>query len=248
MKAILLICIALLTQNTTAQPLDQKLTGKIRNTHSTSASQVYFGQFGDIQAAVSLQWLDDLHAVRGAIFPVSPKTGLSIQWQFIGTNHVEGEINIHIYNGKKQVATGTLNKSRKGDYLIWSGRTGADEKIHLTRELQREPAPKIESQYQGKIGTSDIHMTLDWGSDRRVTGSYKNLTSGKTYQLKGDNTFDGFIYLDEFLGDNISARIILQKKHDGKKIIWLGKTFALDGTVRLITIARESKPLTDSAK
>ena len=82
-------------------------------------------------------------------------------------------------------------------------------------------------------------MTLDWGKDRRVNGFYQSLTSGKSYQLKGDNTADGFIYLDEFSEDNISARILLEKKTIEGKLVWTGKIFNPDGRINSVTIYRE---------
>ena len=213
---------------------------RIRNTRSTQPSQVYFGEFGGVQAAVSLQWLDDIDAVRGSIFPISTDTkGIEKQWQFIGTNYVQGEIDIHIYDGGKILANGSLRKQRNGDVILWVGKTSNGEEIKIARTLQRKPAAQIKSKYRGKIGTSDVRVTLDWGKDRRVSGSYKSLTSGKTYQLRGDNTVDGFIYLDEFSGDNISGRILLEKNRVNGKLVWSGKIFNPDGRINPVTIFRD---------
>jgi hypothetical protein len=97
----------------------------------------------------------------------------------------------------------------------------------------------LKSNYLGKIGTSDVRVTLDWGKDRLVSGTYKSLTSGKTYQLRGDNTVDGFIYLDEFSGGNISARILLEKTYHNGKLVWVGKIFNPDGRINPVAIFRE---------
>lgn len=213
---------------------------RIRQARSTEASQVYFGTFGNIQAAVSLQWLDDMDAVRGSIFPVTiDSKGIEKQWQFIGTNIVQGEIDIHIYDGEKLISNGSLTKRRDGDVLRWEGRTNRGEDIIIARRLQRTPTPEVRSNYLGKIGTSDVNITLNWGKDRRVTGFYKSLASGKTYQLSGDNTVDGFIYLDEFSEDNISGRILLEKKTLNEKLVWTGKIFNPDGRINPVTIYRE---------
>jgi len=211
---------------------------RIRNHRSTSASQVYFGQFGERQAAVSLQWLSDIEGVRGSIFFIDDKE-FKTEYQFIGTNYVQGEIDIEIWHYKKLITTGSLFKQRQGDTLIWSGRTTSDENIKLGRLLQRKPAPTYKSTYSGKIGSSNVRVTLNWGSDRRVTGSYKSLTSGKTYQLSGDNTVDGFIYLDEFSKNNISARIILHKTRVNGKVAWAGRIFNPDGRINPVTIFRQ---------
>jgi len=217
----------------------QIVRNRIRNARSTEASQVYFGTFGDVQAAVSLQWIDELDAVRGAIFPVSHAKSLDRQWQFIGTNYVQGEIDIHIYDGTKLIANGSLRKERVGDSLIWTGVTSNKEEVKIGRELQRNPATKIESKYRGKIGSSEVQVTLDWESDRRVTGFYKSLASGKSYTLKGDNTVDGFIYLDEYSGDNLSGRILLEKNLLEGKLVWSGKIFNPDGRINPVVIYRE---------
>ena len=181
-----------------------------------------------------------MDAVRGSIFPITSESkGLNQQWQFIGTNFVQGEIDIHIYNGEKLISNASLRKQRKGDDLLWVGRTNRGEDIRISRTLQRKPATETRSTYQGKIGTSEVLVTLDWGKDRRVNGFYQSLTSGKSYQLKGDNTADGFIYLDEFSEDNISARILLEKKTIGGKLVWTGKIFNPDGRINSVTIYRE---------
>jgi len=213
---------------------------RIRQARSTEPSQVYFGTIGGIQAAVSLQWLDEMDAVRGAIFPVTTDSkGIAHQWQFLGTNFVQGEINIHIYDDHKLIANGFLTKHRKGDDLLWEGRTNRGEDIKISRRLQRKPATETRSTYRGSIGTSEVLMTLDWGKDRRVNGSYKSLASGKSYQLKGDNTVDGFIYLDEFSEDNLSGRVLLEKKTSDDKLVWTGKIFNPNGRVNPVTIYRE---------
>lgn len=212
----------------------------IRQARSIEPSQIYLGTFGNMRAAVSLQWLDEMDAVRGSIFPITTESkGIHQQWQFIGTNFVQGEINIHIYDGEKLIANGSLSKQRQGDDLLWVGRTNRGEDIQISRTLQRKPAAEIRSTYRGKIGTSEILMTLDWGKDRRVNGFYQSLTSGKSYQLKGDNTADGFIYLDEFSDDNISARILLEKKTRDGNLVWTGKIFNPDGRINPVTIYRE---------
>lgn len=212
---------------------------RIRNAKSTEPSQVYFGSFGKVQAAVSLQWLDDLDGVRGSIFPFSTTKSIENQWQFIGTNYVQGEINIHVFDGSDFIASGSLHKERDGDTVIWTGVTSNNEKVRITRELQRNPAPVVKSNYRGTIGTSQVQVTLNWEKDRRVTGSYKSLASGKTYQLKGDNTVDGFIYLDEFSSDNISGRILLEKTSQDGKLVWSGKIFNPDGRINPVVIYRE---------
>lgn len=226
-------------QGATFQNVGQIVRNRIRNAKSTEPSQVYFGTFGEVQAAVSLQWLDDLDAVRGAIFPVNNAKSIESQWQFIGTNHVQGEIYIHIYDGSKLIANGSLHKKRIGDTVIWQGITSNKEEVKIARELQRNPAPVVQSKYRGKIGSSDVRVTLNWGKDRRVSGSYKSLSSGKTYLLKGDNTVDGFIYLDEFSGNNISGRILLEKTRHNGKLVWSGKIFNPDNRINPVVIYRE---------
>ena len=181
-----------------------------------------------------------MDAARGAIFPISKDSkGIEQQWQFLGTNYVQGEIDIHIYDGSKLIANGSLRKHRNGDVLSWIGKTSRGEEISISRTLRRKPAAQIKSNYRGKIGTSDVRVTLDWGKDRLVSGSYKSLTSGKTYQLRGDNTVDGFIYLDEFNGGNISARILLEKTYHNGKLVWVGKIFNPDGRINPVAIFRE---------
>ncbi|MFT6181845.1 MAG: hypothetical protein ACI9NQ_001245 [Paracoccaceae bacterium] len=212
---------------------------RIRNAKSTEASQVYFGTFGEVQAAVSLQWLDDLDGVRGSIFPVSTAKSIENQWQFIGTNYIQGEIDIHVFDGSDFIASGSLHKERSGDTVIWTGITSNNEEVKITRELQRNPAPVVKSNYRGTIGSSQVQVTLNWEKDRRVTGFYKSLVSGKTYQLKGDNTVDGFIYLDEFSADNISGRILLKKTSKEEKLVWSGKIFNPDGRIDPVVIYRE---------
>ncbi len=212
---------------------------RIRKARSTAPSQFYVGQFGEIQAAVSLQWLDELDAVRGSIFPLSAQKSLDSEWQFIGTNRVQGEIEVQIYDGNKKLATGSLRKVREGDHLFWVGMTSAGDEIRINREIIRKPSKVFTSRYSGKIGNSSVEVTLNYGRDRRITGSYKSLSSGKTYQLAGDNAFKGFIYLDEFIAGNLSARILLEKAVVAGKVTWQGKIFNPDGRINPVVISKK---------
>ncbi|MDP4847840.1 MAG: hypothetical protein NWR51_11345 [Akkermansiaceae bacterium] len=88
------------------------------------------------------------------------------------------------------------------------------------------------------MGSSAVTVTLDWKSDGKVSGSYSSQTSGKTYRLAGDNTVEGFLYLDEFGQDGLSARMLLAKSNANGKIAWAGTLFNVDGPRREVYFAR----------
>ena len=60
-----------------------------------------------------------------------------------------------------------------------------------------------QSQYQGKVGSSNVRSTLQYHYDDTVSGWYISLKTGKKYLLRGHNKVQGKLYLTEYtLGNN----------------------------------------------
>ena len=91
----------------------------------------------------------------------------------------------------------------------------------------------------GRVGNSNVDIGLQWKGDGTVSGSYHSRATGRRYRLEGDNTVDGFLYLDEFTNDNLSARILLNKKRlSNGSIAWEGTMFNTDGRNKNMSLVK----------
>lgn len=106
------------------------------------------------------------------------------------------------------------------------------------------PAPKPvtpkSSRYTGNVGRQQAVYSITWNPDRTVSGTYyyPNWNQGTTYRLIGNNHTDGKLYLEEYTGSAISARIHLTKTLTAGEIVWSGKMYNTDGKIFDIRMAR----------
>jgi hypothetical protein len=91
-----------------------------------------------------------------------------------------------------------------------------------------------QSRYTGEVGNTPVKAALTFANDR-VTGSYTSDTSGKTYQLAGENNIPGVANLIEFTYDRKSgkwvpsAEVNLRKSTKNGIITWSGVMRNYDG-------------------
>lgn len=200
---------------------------------SNKSSSVYLAKYSDLFGLVSLQYHDNDY-VTGALF--LPDNGAELR--LYALNDIDGQMKVSLWDGDEFVDGGLLRKSINGDsQIIWSAILNSGASFRFERETIRN-ADSSRSTYRGNVGSSAVTVTLDWKSDGKVSGSYSSQTSGKTYRLAGDNTVEGFLYLDEFGQDGLSARMLLAKSNANGKIAWAGTLFNVDGPRREVYFAR----------
>lgn len=104
--------------------------------------------------------------------------------------------------------------------------------------------------YRGKVGKLEAAFSLEWGDDGSVRGSYQyDNRPGAIYGLDGSNPAEGELYLEEFTGNQLTARCHLKKVVTNGSIVWRGEMHNLDGRVFPMEFARdrEKAPATPSA-
>lgn len=91
-----------------------------------------------------------------------------------------------------------------------------------------------QSRYSGEVGNTPVTAALTFANDR-VTGTYTSSTSGKTYQLAGENNVPGVANLIEFTYDKGSgkwvatAEVNLRKSTKNGIVTWSGVMRNYDG-------------------
>ena len=62
--------------------------------------------------------------------------------------------------------------------------------------------------YTGDVGGLGAEFSLDWHNNGEVTGTYHYPSRpGVTYRLSGNNHTEGKLYLEEFTGNHLTAKI-----------------------------------------
>jgi hypothetical protein len=94
--------------------------------------------------------------------------------------------------------------------------------------------------YAGRIGSKEATFRLRFDTGERVTGTYTQ--GAATYRLEGRNP-QGKLFLDEYTGERISARIELTLKESASDIRWEGtmSNTPPDNRVLPVTFARPRK-------
>ena len=132
----------------------------------------------------------------------------------------------------------TLYKRKTPDNILtWEGTFSNGPTLSFARELDRKTNAST-SNYKGKIGSSNVSVKLGWKNNGTVSGNYKSHTSGKTYRIAGDNLLEGFLYLDEFTNNKLSARMLLEKSKPNGKLTWSGTLYNVNGPRRSVTFSR----------
>ena len=202
------------------------LKSQLHQAVSMSASKVYLGSYGGKKALYSIQWMGS-ETLRGSIFLYEQGT----EYHLYGTNYQKGILQCEIWSKDRVIGHSQIHKQNNTSNITWAGRLRADpsKNLRFTRSSNREAGDAFNSNYVGHVGNSTIDVSLHWRSDGTVSGQYKSRNTGNTYPLKGDNTVDGFLYLDEYTNNNLSARILLIKKRINGQVIWKGFMSNTDG-------------------
>jgi hypothetical protein len=86
------------------------------------------------------------------------------------------------------------------------------------------------AEYEGTVGKMKAVFSLDWQDDGTVTGTYAYPDRpGTVYTLRGKNAAEGELYLEEYTGDEFTARCYLGKVITDGVIIWRGEMRNSDG-------------------
>src|SRR6056297_941413 len=108
------------------------------------------------------------------------------------------------------------------------------------------------NEYRGHVGKLEAVFVLDWHEDGTVIGVYSYpARPGTTYRLAGQNPSEGYLVLDEYTGNDRSARCELSKNITETHIVWQGKMFNTDGRVlemsfnRLRSVTRKPEVMAD---
>lgn len=213
---------------------DSLLKSQIASRASSVRSKVYLGKYGSSTCITVLQWLPN-DKISGAVF--LPKAGRELR--IYGDNYQEGKLKVELWESGKQISTGRLSKSRSGsNKIVWGGAMGSGIYLQFSRVLSRSSS-SFNSSYSGKVGSSSISANLHWASDRTVSGKYRSRSTGNSYALYGDNSVEGFLYLDEMTNGVLSARILLGKERQNGGIVWSGTLFNVQGPRRTFWIKKQ---------
>lgn len=202
------------------------LKSQLHHAVSMAASKVYLGTYAGKKAIYSIQWMPN-ETLRGSIFLYDQGT----EYYLYGTNYQKGVLQCEIWFKDRVVGHSQIHKQNNTSNITWTGRLRADSSktLRFSRNSNRKPGNAFNSNYVGYVGNSTIDVSLHWRADGTVTGQYKSRNTGNTYPLKGDNTVNGFLYLDEYTNNNLSARILLVKKRISGRIVWKGLMSNTDG-------------------
>ena len=206
--------------------IKRKLKDQLHTKKSNKPSKVYFGKYGKDNAFCSIQWMGD-DTLRGSFFLYERGRLLS----FYATNYIQGELYGELWEAGKLLDNVAVQKNPASGRVTWKGfNRDSNTEFNFGRNSNRRPSREFHSSYVGRVGNSNVDIGLQWKGDGTVSGSYHSRATGRRYRLEGDNTVDEFLYLDEFTNDNLSARILLNKKRlSNGSIAWEGTMFNTDG-------------------
>lgn len=220
-------------RDTSSAGWDSYLKSQIGSSASSIKSKVYLGKYDGSTIITALQWLPNSR-ISGAVF--IPSAGRELR--IYGENYQEGRLKVELWEGGKQTASGRLSKNRSGsNKIVWGGSLSNGNYLEFGRVLARSSS-SFRSSYSGKVGSSSISASLNWNSDRTVSGHYRSRSTGNSYQLYGDNSVEGFLYLDEMTNGVLSARILLAKKRSNGSIVWSGTLFNVKGPRRSFSMRK----------
>ena len=213
----------------------RKLKDQLHIKKSNKPSRVYFGKYGRDNALCSIQWMGD-DTLRGSFFLYERGRLLS----FYATNYIQGKLNGELWEAGKLLGNVIVQKDPASGRVAWRGfNHDSGTEFNFGRNSNRRPSKEFHSSYVGRVGNSNVDIGLQWKGDGTVSGSYHSRATGRRYRLEGDNTVDGFLYLDEFTNDNLSARILLNKKRlSNGSIAWEGTMFNTDGRNKNMSLVK----------
>ena len=206
--------------------VERRLKDQLHTKKSNKPSRVYFGNYGRDNAFFSIQWMGD-DTLRGGVFLHESGRLLSLY----ATNYIQGTLNGELWEAGKLLGTVVVRKDPASGRVAWRGfNHDSGMEFNFGRNSNRRSSKEFHSSYVGRVGNSNVDIGLQWKGDGTVSGLYHSRATGRRYRLEGDNTVDGFLYLDEFTEDNLSARILLNKKRlSNGSIAWEGTMFNTDG-------------------
>lgn len=97
-----------------------------------------------------------------------------------------------------------------------------------------------QNRYTGNVGRLAASFVLKWNPDGTVSGTYHypSRGDGTVYRLVGNNHAEGELYLEEYTGSSVTARIRLRKASSASEIIWSGEMSNTDGRKFTMRMAR----------
>jgi hypothetical protein len=103
------------------------------------------------------------------------------------------------------------------------------------------PAAQTMSSYTGNVSNFAARYSIVWNPDGTVSGTYyyPTLKGGTIYRLIGNNHTEGQLYIEEYTGSSITARINLTKQKSGNEIIWSGSMHNTDGKILPMRMVRQ---------
>lgn len=105
--------------------------------------------------------------------------------------------------------------------------------------------PTAAAEYEGTVGKVKAIFSLDWQDDGTVTGTYAYRDRpGTVYTLRGKNAAEGELYLEEYTGDEFTARCYLGKVITDGVIIWRGEMRNSDGRAFPMEFSRRRETAT----
>ena len=95
----------------------------------------------------------------------------------------------------------------------------------------KEAPVAAQSRYTGNVGRLAASFVLRWNPDGTVGGTYHYPSRADriVYRLLGNNHAEGELYLEEYTGSTVTARIRLRKSSTPSEIVWSGEMSNTDG-------------------
>ena len=264
MKISSYICVAILAlfSALSAQSIEDKIgdqnddsiRAKIGNRPTDVSHTLYTGTYGTKFGLFALQWYGG-NKVRGSFFDSTN----SKEVRLYGDNSVQGRILMEGWTNGQHTGTGPITKSKNVYGLSWSGTIFYAQLLDFPVTMHKYE-PKGEerltstSNYSGKLGKTNVRISLNWYANGRVRGQYTNVSTRKSYDLRGYNYANGKLYLDEWdshIGDVeggvVTARITLSKVTVNGRVQWQGRMFNMDKRNFAMSFARTGSTGTGSS-
>jgi hypothetical protein len=100
--------------------------------------------------------------------------------------------------------------------------------------------PTFTSTYEGRVGNSQVDVTLSYYRDGTVYGEYVTRLLRNRYLLTGHNRNDGQLDLEEYTNGRHTANVNLEKVNNARgRLTWIGKMHNLDGRVVDVVFVRK---------
>ncbi|NRB76425.1 MAG: hypothetical protein HRU46_18850 [Verrucomicrobiales bacterium] len=211
----------------------------------------YTGDVGGLGAEFSLDWHNNGEVTGTYHYPSRP----GVTYRLSGNNHTEGKLYLEEFTGDQLTAKIYLSKALTNNAIVWQGEMHNTDGRKFQMQFARgraapkpaAPAPaQTGTQYNGNVGKLSAVYYLNWHDNGQVTGTYSYPDRpGVVYTLSGDNHTDGKLYLEEFTGNDLTAKCYLSKRLTDGNVIWEGEMKNTDGRQFPMTLSRNrSAPAT----